>query len=98
MRRIRRRARRADAVHADGEQISKEECHGIHFIITDWDEFRSFDFGLTWRTALVKLHMMPVATRKMEDVLGNEEVYRRTVAGDDVSEILNRSRRIRNVS
>ena len=27
-------------------KFANEECHGIHFVITDWEKFRSFDLGL----------------------------------------------------
>ena len=51
-------------------KFAKEECHGIHFIITDWDRFRSFDLGLAVAHALVKLHRRRVATRSLEEAVG----------------------------
>jgi uncharacterized protein YbbC (DUF1343 family) len=69
-------------------KFANEECHGIHFVITDWDRFRSFDLGLTVAHALNKLHHDEWKPEKWKTLLASEEVYRRTVAGDDVSEIL----------
>ncbi len=69
-------------------KFANQECNGIHFIITDWEEFRSFDLGLTVAHALVKLHPNQWKPERWETLLASEEVYRRTVAGDDVSEIL----------
>lgn len=69
-------------------KFANEECHGIHFVITDWDRFRSFDLGLTVAHALVKLHHDEFKPEKWKTLLASEEVYRRTVAGDDTSEIL----------
>ncbi len=69
-------------------KFAKEECHGIHFIISDWGRFRSFDLGLTVAHALVKLHGDTWQHDRWKKLLGNEEVYRRTVAGDDVEEVL----------
>jgi uncharacterized protein YbbC (DUF1343 family) len=69
-------------------KFAKEECRGIHFVITDWDKFRSFDLGLTVAHALAKSHGDRWQPEPWKKLLGNEEVYRRTVAGDDVGEIL----------
>jgi uncharacterized protein YbbC (DUF1343 family) len=69
-------------------KFANEECHGIHFVITDWHRFRSFDLGLTVAHALNKLHHDEWKPEKWKTLLASEEVYRRTLAGDDVSEIL----------
>ena len=69
-------------------KFAKEECHGIHFIITDWDKFRSFDLGLAVAHALVKLHADKWKSEPWLKLLGNQDVYRRTVAGEDVAAIL----------
>jgi len=69
-------------------KFAKEECHGIHFIITDWDKFRSFELGLTVAHALVKLSDGKWEPEKWKTLLGNEEVYRRIVAGEEVGPIL----------
>ena len=37
-------------------KFANEECRGVHFIIMDWNEFRSFHLGLCVAHALMKLH------------------------------------------
>ncbi len=69
-------------------KFAKEECHGIHFIITDWDRFRSFDLGLAVAHALVKLPGSKWEPERWKTLLGNEDVYRRIVAGEALGPIL----------
>lgn len=69
-------------------KFAKEECRGVHFVITNWNEFRSFDLGLAIAHSLVKLHGDKWEHVRWKKLLGNEDVYRRTVAGEDVSAIL----------
>jgi uncharacterized protein YbbC (DUF1343 family)/CubicO group peptidase (beta-lactamase class C family) len=69
-------------------KFKDEECHGIHFIITDWEKFKSFELGLTVARSLVKLHKDDWQPEKWKTLLGNEEVYKRTLAGDEVVNIL----------
>lgn len=69
-------------------KFAKEECRGVHFVITNWKEFRSFDLGLTIAHSLVKLHGDKWEHARWKNLLGNEDVYRRAVAGEDVSAIL----------
>jgi uncharacterized protein YbbC (DUF1343 family)/CubicO group peptidase (beta-lactamase class C family) len=69
-------------------KFAQEECHGIHFIITDWDKFRAFDLGLTVAHALVKLHHDQWQPERWKTLLGNEDVYRRVTAGEEVEPIL----------
>jgi uncharacterized protein YbbC (DUF1343 family) len=65
-----------------------EECGGLHFIIIDWDRFRSFELGLVVAHALRKLHPDDWQTDHYMRLLGNKEVYRRIIDGDDVRTIL----------
>jgi uncharacterized protein YbbC (DUF1343 family) len=71
-----------------GSKFAKQECHGIHFIITDWESFRSIDLGLSIAHALVKLHRDKWEHEKWMKLLGNEDIYRRTIAGENVDAIL----------
>ncbi|MCC7474066.1 MAG: DUF1343 domain-containing protein [Pirellulales bacterium] len=59
-----------------------QECHGIHFIITDWQAFRSFDLGLAIASSLVAIHGQAWQSEPWKKLLGSEEVYRRTLAGE----------------
>jgi uncharacterized protein YbbC (DUF1343 family) len=65
-----------------------QECGGLNFIVTDWDEFRSFDLGLTVAHALRKLHGDKWEAKGYMRLLGNEEVHRRLRNGDEVESIL----------
>jgi uncharacterized protein YbbC (DUF1343 family)/CubicO group peptidase (beta-lactamase class C family) len=65
-----------------------KECGGLNFIITDWDEFRSFELGVVVAHALRKLYRDEWDTRPYMRLLGNEDVYRRLLDGDDVASIL----------
>lgn len=65
-----------------------EECGGLSFVITDWNQFRSFDLGLTVAAALRKIHRDEWEPERWMRLLGNQEVYRRVLAGDDAAEIL----------
>jgi uncharacterized protein YbbC (DUF1343 family)/CubicO group peptidase (beta-lactamase class C family) len=69
-------------------KFAKEECHGLNFVITDWDKVRSFDLGLCVAHALVKLHHDEWQSEKWKTLLGNEDVYRRITAGDEVGDVL----------
>ncbi len=72
----------------NASKFAGEECGGLSFIITDWNAFRSFDLGLTIATALRKLHRDEWEPERWMRLLGNKEVYRRVMAGDDTAEIL----------
>jgi uncharacterized protein YbbC (DUF1343 family) len=69
-------------------KFAGEECGGLSFIITDWNAFRSFDLGLTIATSLRKLHRDQWEPERWMRLLGNKEVYRRVMEGDDPAEIL----------
>jgi uncharacterized protein YbbC (DUF1343 family)/CubicO group peptidase (beta-lactamase class C family) len=69
-------------------RFAGEECRGLGFVITDWNKFRSFEFGLIVARALHELHPKDWQPERWMRLLGNEEVYRRTLAGDDVADIL----------
>jgi uncharacterized protein YbbC (DUF1343 family) len=72
----------------DASRFAGEECGGLSFIITDWQKFRSFEFGLIVARALHELHPNDWQPERWMRLLGNEEVYRRVLAGEDVAEIL----------
>jgi uncharacterized protein YbbC (DUF1343 family) len=65
-----------------------KECGGLNFVITDWKEFRSFELGLVVAHALRKLHRDDWDTKPYMRLLGNEEVHRRLLDGEDVASIL----------
>jgi uncharacterized protein YbbC (DUF1343 family) len=65
-----------------------KECSGLNFVITDWNEFRSFELGLVVAHALCKLHRNDWDTKPYMRLLGNEEVHRRLLEGDDAASIL----------
>jgi uncharacterized protein YbbC (DUF1343 family)/CubicO group peptidase (beta-lactamase class C family) len=65
-----------------------EECRGLNFVITDWREFRSFELGMVVAKALRELHRDDWQTEPYMRLLGNKEVHRRILAGDDVANIL----------
>jgi len=69
-------------------KFAKEECHGVHFIITDWDKVRSFDLGLIVAHALLTLHKDQWQPEKWKTLLASEEIYRRITAGEDVNDVL----------
>jgi uncharacterized protein YbbC (DUF1343 family) len=69
-------------------QFAGQECGGLGFIITDWDRFRSFELGLIVARSLRELHRAEWQPERWMRLLGNEEVYRRVLAGEDVAEIL----------
>jgi uncharacterized protein YbbC (DUF1343 family) len=69
-------------------KFAGEECGGINFVITDWSKFRSFDLGLAVAQSLHKLHRDKWEPKRYMRLLGNQEVYDRLLAGDDVDEIL----------
>jgi uncharacterized protein YbbC (DUF1343 family) len=72
-----------------GSKFENEECGGLHFIITDWNQFRSFELGLVVAHALRKLHPEDWQPEHYMRLLCNKEVYRRIIDGEDVAEILN---------
>jgi uncharacterized protein YbbC (DUF1343 family) len=72
----------------DASRFAGEECGGLSFIITDWDKFRSFELGLIVARALRELHPDDWEPERWMRLLGNEAVYRRVLAGDDVADIL----------
>jgi uncharacterized protein YbbC (DUF1343 family)/CubicO group peptidase (beta-lactamase class C family) len=69
-------------------RFAGEECGGLSFIITDWNQFRSFDLGLIVASALRKLHRDDWEPERWMRLLGNQDVYDRVMAGDDVTAIL----------
>lgn len=72
----------------NASKFAKEECGGINFVITDWEKFRSFDLGVIVAHSLVKLPGDKWQPKEYLKLLGNDDVYRRITAGDDVGEIL----------
>jgi uncharacterized protein YbbC (DUF1343 family)/CubicO group peptidase (beta-lactamase class C family) len=69
-------------------KFAGEECRGLHFVITDWNRFRSFELGMLVAKGLRTRHRGDWQTDNYMRLLGNEEVHRRILAGDDVAEIL----------
>jgi uncharacterized protein YbbC (DUF1343 family) len=69
-------------------RFANEECGGLSFIITDWEKFRSLEFGLIVAAALDELHPNEWQPERWMRLLGNDEVYRRVLAGDDVADVL----------
>jgi uncharacterized protein YbbC (DUF1343 family) len=69
-------------------KFAGEECRGLHFVITDWNRFRSFELGMVVAKALRTLHGDDWQTDRYMRLLGNEEVHRRVLAGEDVADIL----------
>jgi uncharacterized protein YbbC (DUF1343 family) len=65
-----------------------EECGGLHFIITDWDHFRSFDLGLLIAHALRKLNPDDWEPKSYMRLLGNREIYDRLLNGETPQQIL----------
>jgi uncharacterized protein YbbC (DUF1343 family)/CubicO group peptidase (beta-lactamase class C family) len=70
-------------------KFAGQECGGLHFIITDWGQFRSYELGLVVAHALRKLHVDDWQPESYMRLLGNKQVYDRLLAGDDVAQILN---------
>jgi uncharacterized protein YbbC (DUF1343 family)/CubicO group peptidase (beta-lactamase class C family) len=69
-------------------KFAHEECRGVHFVITDWDEFRSFDLGLTVAHALMATQDSRWEPQNWQRLLGNEDVFRQVMEGDEVNDIL----------
>jgi uncharacterized protein YbbC (DUF1343 family) len=69
-------------------RFAGEPCGGLSFIITDWQRFRSFELGLIIARALHDLHPHEWQPENWMRLLGNDEVYRRLLAGDEVADIL----------
>jgi uncharacterized protein YbbC (DUF1343 family) len=65
-----------------------QECRGLSIVITNWNEFKSFEFGLTIAHALRKLHRYEWDPKRLMRLLGNKEVYQQIVDGVAVSDIL----------
>lgn len=65
-----------------------QECGGLSFVITDWNEFRSFEFGLVIMHELRKLYPTKWEPERLIRLLGNKKVYNQIVAGKEVAEIL----------
>jgi uncharacterized protein YbbC (DUF1343 family)/CubicO group peptidase (beta-lactamase class C family) len=65
-----------------------EECGGLHFIVTEWNAFRSYQLGLVVAHALRKLHPDDWHPKSYMRLLCNKHVYDRLIAGDDVADIL----------
>jgi uncharacterized protein YbbC (DUF1343 family) len=69
-------------------KFAKEECHGLSFVITDWEEFRPFELGLVIAHSLRKLHPKEWEPERFMRLLGNKKVYQQVVDGVEVKEIL----------
>lgn len=69
-------------------KFKDQECHGLSFVITDWKEFRSFEFGLVIAHALRKLYPTEWEPERFLRLLGNKKVYQQIVDGDDVASIV----------
>lgn len=69
-------------------KFAGEECGGLHFVITDWDRFRSFELGLVVANTLRTLHRDQWEHENYLRLLGNREVYDRLIAGEEVVGIL----------
>jgi uncharacterized protein YbbC (DUF1343 family) len=69
-------------------KFAGESCGGLNFVITDWARFRPFEFGLVVAHALLSQHPVEWEAQASLRLLGNAEVYRRLMAGDDVATIL----------
>jgi uncharacterized protein YbbC (DUF1343 family) len=66
-----------------------QECGGLQFVITDWNHFQSFEFGLVIMHAMRKLYPTKWEPERLMRLLGNKKVYQQIVDGDEVAEILN---------
>jgi uncharacterized protein YbbC (DUF1343 family) len=71
-----------------GSKFAGQSCGGVRFIVTDWDRFRSVELGLTIAHALRRLHHDQWDAQAYNRLLGNDAVYQRLLAGDDVASIL----------
>jgi uncharacterized protein YbbC (DUF1343 family) len=69
-------------------KFAGEECGGVSFIITDWNEFRSVDLGLVVAHALRTLHRDEWQTKEYMKLLRNKAVFDRLLAGDAAAEIV----------
>jgi uncharacterized protein YbbC (DUF1343 family) len=69
-------------------KFAKEECGGLSFVITDWDEFRPFELGLIIAHSLRKLYPNDWEPERFMRLLGNKKVYQQVVDGVEVKEIL----------
>lgn len=69
-------------------KFPKEECGGLSIVITDWNQFRSFDLGLAIASAMHSLHPDKWEPKNWMKLLGNKDVYDRVLAGDDAAQIL----------
>jgi uncharacterized protein YbbC (DUF1343 family)/CubicO group peptidase (beta-lactamase class C family) len=65
-----------------------EECRGLHFIVTDWNRFRSFELGLAVAKALRTLHRDDWQTERYMRLLANEDIHQRIMGDDNVDKIL----------
>jgi uncharacterized protein YbbC (DUF1343 family) len=65
-----------------------KECGGLNFVITDWQEFRSFELGLIVAKAVRALHRDEWETDSYMRLLGNADIHRRIVGEDDVDKIM----------
>jgi uncharacterized protein YbbC (DUF1343 family) len=72
----------------NASKFKGQECGGLSFVITDWNKFRSFEFGLVVAHALRELYPTKWEPERLMRLLGNEKVYQRIVNGDEVSDIL----------
>jgi uncharacterized protein YbbC (DUF1343 family) len=69
-------------------KFAGQQCGGLHFIITDWNAFRSYELGLVMAHALRKLHAHDWQPESYMRLLGNKQAYDRLLAGGDMAEIL----------
>jgi uncharacterized protein YbbC (DUF1343 family) len=65
-----------------------QECRGISTVITDWKEFKPFEFGLVIMHSLRKLYPTSWEPQRLLKLLGNKSIYQQIVDGDDVATIL----------
>lgn len=73
----------------NASRFKDQVCHGLSFVITDWKEFRSFEFGLVIAHALHKLHPKEWETDKLVRLVGSKKVCQQIVDDVDVPVIMN---------
>jgi uncharacterized protein YbbC (DUF1343 family)/CubicO group peptidase (beta-lactamase class C family) len=72
----------------NASRFKGEQCHGLSVVITDWNEFRSFEFGLVVAHSLRTLYPTEWQPERLMRLLGNKNTYQQIVDGKDVADIL----------
>lgn len=69
-------------------KFAGEPCGGISFVITDWNAFQSFEFGLVVANAIQELYGQKWDSKDYIRLLGNQGVLNQIVAGAEVDQIM----------